>query len=91
MIIHVCRNLNLTQKQFHSFLEFFNSHQHIIDSKIYINISRNLASMIFAIKEITEFLRQKFPDGTYVYTCKTAFVQLNRCSQLLEKLDKEKK
>jgi len=89
MIFHITKNLNLSPRQFEKFLEFSSSHTHIIESKAYITISRNFASMTFAAKEVTEFLKRKLPDGTYVYNVKTAFNQLNRCSELLTKLEKK--
>lgn len=89
MIFHITKNLNLTSKQFENFLEFSNSHTHVIESKAYITISRNFASMTFAAKEVSEYLKRKLPDGTYVYNVKTAFHELNKSSELLTKFEKK--
>lgn len=89
MVFHITKNLNLTNKQFDKFLAFSAKKPHIIESKSYITISRNFASMTFAAKELFEFLKRKLPDGTYVYTVKTAFNQLNKSSELLTRLEKK--
>lgn len=89
MIFHISKNLILTSKQFEKILDFSNSHTHIIESKSYITISRNFASMTFAAKEIVEFLKRKLPDGTFVYSVKTSFNELNKSSELLTKLEKK--
>jgi hypothetical protein len=89
MVFHITKNLNLTPKQFERFLEFSSVNTHITESKNFILISRNFASMTFAAKEVMEFLKRKFPDGSYVYNVKIAFYQLNKCSELLTKLEKK--
>jgi hypothetical protein len=89
MVLYLNKNLNLGPKQFKRIIEFMSIHPHVIDSKSYINISRNLTSMTFSAKEIYEYLKLKLPDETYAYSVKIAFNQLNKCSEILSKLEKK--
>ena len=83
------KNLNFTPSQFNKIIEFANKRPYILVSSEYLQINRVLSYITFSSKEIFEYLSIKLPDGTYAHSVRIAFTQLNKCSEILSKLEKK--
>ncbi len=89
-MMHSIKNLNFQQGHFTKIIEYVNQKPYILLSNEYLAINRMLSYITFCSKEIFEYLSIKLPDGTYANTVRSAFAQVNKSSEILSKLEKNK-
>ena len=84
------KNFTLTYENFDNLVNFVTIHPHVISSQDYINSHRTISYLTFSTKEIYDYLTTKLSNGLYTHHLRMAFSSLNKCSEILSKLENQK-